>query len=143
MAQEREFDFIKKTKGKGFMSEKDVSIRTTECSGGTVYFTFRNGVSENISPNTDCFVYAISDTRVYFKEARSVDGFLFNKNNENSKNGLCKDHRYVSLKGKTHRKLYEFLKDKNGDYEMMYDAKYNLWFVETSILFTGKNGRII
>lgn len=132
----REFDFVKKAKGHRGPSDMDLTISTSENGGGYTYFTVRNNMHEQISPETNCFVYAISGTRIYFKEASRADGYAFTRNS-------ASDRRYVSFGGTLHHKLYEFCKDKNGDYEIVYDAMYKLYFVETALSFTGKHGRTL
>ena len=132
-----DFNFVRKTKGRRAPSNNDITIVTSENSGGTTYFTFRNEVYDDISPNTGCFVYAVVGSRIYFKEASSADGYTFTTNNKKN------DKRYCSFSGKLHTPLYEFMKDKNGDYDMVFDGRNELWFIDTSITFTGKNGRLV
>lgn len=139
MEQFEDFNFVTKKTGRRAPSSKDVTIVATEQNGGTVYFSFRNGVHEDISPNTGCFVYAVVGSRIYFKEASSADGFAFTNTTTNKK----VNKRYASFGGKTHHALYEFCKDKIGDYDMVFDGRHELWFIDTSITFRGKNGRIV
>lgn len=135
-----DFNFVRKTKGRRAPSNKDISVVTSENGGGATYFTFRNEVFDDIAPNTGCFVYAVVGSRIYFKEASSTDGYSFTANKKSDKKA---EKRYTSFGGNLHHPLYEFMKDKNGDYDMVFDAKHELWFIDTSITFTGKNGRLL
>ena len=139
----RDFDFVTKGKLGGRYScdpNADITLHASEANGGTVYFTFRKGIHKDIAPNTEHFAYAISGSRIYFKEMPSKEGYRFSRNAKNSQpdNGEC---RYVSFVGKVHRKLYEFCKGKDGDYEIVFDGRYQLWFIETGLNFQGKYGR--
>lgn len=106
-----DFNFVKKTKGRRAPSDKDISVVTSENGGGATYFTFRNEVFDDIAPNTGCFVYAVVGSRIYFKEASSVDGYSFTSNKKSDKKA---EKRYASFGGKLHHPLYEFMKDKTG-----------------------------
>ncbi len=98
------------------------------------YFTFRNGSEEKIAPNTYSIAYAVSGTRVYFKEVNSSQGYTLSKNEKNHT-----DNRYVTITGPRHNDLHRWSEAYAGEYDLLYDSNLNLWCIDVNgVLFRGK-----
>lgn len=79
---------------------------------------FRNGIEKKISP-TSYVVYAIYQNRLYFKAEDQINGYKIYK----STTYTCR----VQIQNK---KLNKFIENKQGDYDMKFDIKNNLYYIE-------------
>lgn len=140
--------FVKKSGRGGSHSNKDVCITWSDKCGTSTYdkkaayFTFKNGSWDKISPINNCFVYAISGSRIYFKDSDIKDGFWMTENKSHiKKEGDFSNSRYTSFTGRKHKDLIDFCEKHAGDFDLLYDDKNELYFIETKFLFYSKNGR--
>ena len=101
-------------------SSADISIKVyrqkNSCVGGII---FRNK-SDLAIGNNGYIQVAIDDNRLYFRQSNEKDGYHVNNKSGNSTKGL----RIVN------EQFYDFCKRYKGDYEMKYDRKNGLYFIE-------------
>jgi hypothetical protein len=115
---------------------KDVSI--TVGKDGDINITFRNETYDAIAPNTQHIIYAVTEDRIYFKETDARKGYKL----VSSKN-VTSGRRYLCFNHNKHKELYDWVKDNEGDYDLKWDAKINLWFVcKNDLVFVHKGGSI-
>jgi hypothetical protein len=83
-------------------------------------FTFYNKWAEAIA-KTKYVVMAVSDNRIYFKEATEMEGWFMSKTNyENT--------RVVSVQNE---KIYKWIEDGGcGAYEFKHDDELGLYYIE-------------
>lgn len=133
-----QLNFIGKDFGRGYVGSKDILINysyQTKTNGETAYFTFRNNCQMKICPTTSCVMYAVSGTRIYFKEADVNHGYKIGTNKSDKSNNF-----YMSLKGSKNRVALDFAREHMGEYDLTFDSSVGLWMIETGLSFTGKRG---
>jgi len=112
-----EFNWIGKTKSNGCTADVTVSINKNGPNKKQTCFTFRNGSDSRIS-KTGYAVLSVTSNKIYFKQAESKEGFsLYSKPNESV-------HRF-----KLGGELNAFV----GDYDLCWDAKEKLHYIDASL----------
>ena len=122
-----------------YSSKKDVSIHSGNNKGDSTSanLVFRNACFHKISPNTGYVVYSVKGSRVYFKEASSREGFKLSKSHKVEEN-----NRYMTFKSTMHPALNEWCLSNEGDYDLMWDKGYGLWYIDSEELrFNTKHSR--
>ena len=116
-----------------YRGTKDVSVSIGK--DGNVNMTFRNETYIAIAPNTGHCVYAVADDKIYFKEADERKGFKF------TGAGTANDGRYISFSKTKHNELTKWVEENEGDYDLKWDTKLNMWFIcKNNLLFVTKRG---
>lgn len=110
------------TKSKGAANREsaaDVTISRTKTKNGQKQssITFRNNCFLKFAVG-DYMVFAVTKTRVYFKEADAKEGFKLSKKNEFAST------RYV----RTGLDLSEYI----GDYSLSYDGRLKAHYIEVT-----------
>ncbi len=108
------------TKSKGAVnrgSAADITISRTKAKNGRKQssITFRNNCFLKFAVG-DYIVFAVTKTRVYFKEADAKEGFKLSKKNEPDSS------RYM----RTALDLSEYI----GDYSLSYDGHLNAHYID-------------
>lgn len=112
-----EFNWITKSRATGNTSDVTITINKNGPNKKQTCFTFRNGVDNRIS-KTGYAVMCVVANRIYFKQSDNKDGFsLYSKPNENV-------HRF-----KVSTELPAFI----GDYDLCWDAKEKLNYIDASL----------
>lgn len=99
-------------------------------------FTISEQAVKKFAPNTEVFVYAISGSRLYFKESAIGVGYKLSTISSNRV-----PNRYVSISAKKNKDLYEFCASHAGRYSLNYDENLECYYIETVPTFIGAYGK--
>lgn len=117
-------NFITKKRTRTSEDDLDVSIKVTnskeERKRDYVQFAFKNNCFRAIS-DTGFVVVAIEGNRLYFKGETKELGFKLSKSTKET-------NRFTRIKDDN---LTIWVKDRQGEYPLLFDKEHHLFFIET------------